>query len=214
MTQARTVSKHALHPNQNFWKRENLKNLKWPTWDERLRSFPLVTDGYQKKEYYPSFLFYHSKRMLSARRRREKKPYHLHLTCRRLIGVPCLNFSQHLGGPDPNFFGGLALKYWGGPGPPCPPPLTIILKCDLFWIPSIYELNSIKKACNCVLPSKPKPISIVFIWLREGPLWPTSVHGQGPQLLVGKFHSHAPLVHAKKYYCAAAFVLRLIVKSI
>ena len=80
---------------------------------------------------------------------------------------------------------------------------TVILKCDLFWGPSIYELNSIKKACKCVPPSKPKPVSIGFICLREGLLWPTSVHSQGPQLFVSKSHCHAPSVRVKKYYCAA-----------
>ena len=57
---------------------------------------------------------------------------------------------------------------------------------SLFWDSSLYELNSIKIACKCVPLIKPKPIPIVFIWLKEGPLWPTCVHAQGPQLFVCK----------------------------
>ena len=52
--------------------------------------------------------------------------------------------------------------------------------------PSIYEVNSIKKVCEYVPLSKAKPIPIVFICLKEGPLGPTSIHAQGPQLNVSK----------------------------
>ena len=79
---------------------------------------------------------------------------------------------------------------------------TVILKCPLFWESSLYELNSIKIACKCVPLIKPKPIPIVFIWLKEGPLWPTSVHAQGPQLFVSKPKWHAPSIVVKKYYGA------------
>ena len=75
---------------------------------------------------------------------------------------------------------------------------TVILKRPLFWDSSLYELNSIKIACKCVPLIKPKTIPIVFIWLKEGPLWPTSVNTQGPQLFVRKPKWHAPLIVVKK----------------
>ena len=78
----------------------------------------------------------------------------------------------------------------------------MILKCPLFLVPFPYEVNSNKFACKSVPFSKPKPIPIVFIWLREGPLWPTGVHAQGPQLFVSKPHWHAPSIVVKKYYGA------------
>ena len=75
-------------------------------------------------------------------------------------------------------------------------------KMSLILEPSLYELNSIKIACKCVPLIKPKTIPIVFIWLKEGPLWPTSVHAQGPQLFVSKPKWHAPSIVVKKYYGA------------
>ena len=77
---------------------------------------------------------------------------------------------------------------------------TLILKFPLLRDSSLYELNSIKIACKCVPLIKPKPIPIVFIWLKEGPLWPTSVHAQGPQLFVSKPKWHAPSIVVKRYY--------------
>ena len=77
---------------------------------------------------------------------------------------------------------------------------TVILKRPLFWDFSFYELNSIKIACKSVILIKSKLIPIVFIWLKEGPLWPTSVHAQGPQLFVSKPKWHAPSIVVKKYY--------------
>ena len=74
---------------------------------------------------------------------------------------------------------------------------TVILKCPLFLVPFPYEVNSTKFACKSVPLSKPKPIPIVFIWLREGPLWPTFVHAQGPQLFVSKPDWHATSVVVK-----------------
>ena len=79
-------------------------------------------------------------------------------------------------------------------------PWTVILKWPLFLVPLLYDVNSTKIACKCVPLSKPKPISIGFIWLREGSLWPTFVHAQGPQLFVSKPHWHAPSIVVKKYY--------------
>ena len=74
---------------------------------------------------------------------------------------------------------------------------TMILKCPLFLVRFPYEVNSTKFACKSVPLSKPKPIPIVFIWLREGPLWPTFVHAQGPQLFVSKPDWHATSVVVK-----------------
>ena len=82
-------------------------------------------------------------------------------------------------------------------------------KTSLFWDSSLYELNSIKIACKCVPLIKPKPIPIVFIWLKEGPLWPTRVHAQGPQLFVSKPKWHAPSIVVKKYYGALVLELDL-----
>ena len=74
---------------------------------------------------------------------------------------------------------------------------TVILKCPLFLVPFPYEVNSTRFACKSVPLSKPKPTPIVFILLKEGPLWPTVVHAQGPQLFVSKPNWHASSVDVK-----------------
>ena len=74
---------------------------------------------------------------------------------------------------------------------------TVILKCPLFLVPFPYEVNLTKFACKSVPIRKPKPIPIVFLWLREGQLWTTFVHAQGPELFVSKPGWHATSVVVK-----------------
>ena len=68
----------------------------------------------------------------------------------------------------PSFASNTTCKSPRGPPPPYSSCCTVILKCPLFLGPSVYELNSIKNACKCLLPSKSKPNPIVFICLKEG----------------------------------------------
>ena len=79
----------------------------------------------------------------------------------------------------PSFAFNTTCKSPRGPPPPDSSCCTVILKCPLFLGPSVYELNSIKNACKCLLPSKSKPIPIVFICLKEGTLLPARVQSRG-----------------------------------